>query len=425
MDKVNLLTPLQVERAQYTEQRTASGAQIGNRLADGDGLYLFVTPTNAKSWRMDYRFPKGGKKRVIVFGRFPAMPLKEARAAKLQAKLLLHQGRDPAAERRQIAEAAKQAEEESKNRNIFRAVAQEWYDEEQQARAKSESWKANMSRWISWANEDFGNKPLPEIEASDVLALIKRIAKEYPTSAESCRQVVSRVFNYGIRTLRAAKGFNPAEAIKGAVIVPPKKHHPKLTVKELPQFLRDLDAHDAPERLKLGIKILLHSFPRKNELAGAPWKEIDLDADLWTVDAQRMKMRKEHTIPLSPQVKAMFQRLRELSGDSPFVFPHHQRQDEPMDGEAFNHIIRKMKWQDRITPHGTRATAASALADAGFDVNHIDAQLAHEQKSMTGRAYFRQSYLEQRRALLRAWSDMLDGLATGAKVVPIGAGKAA
>jgi integrase len=263
---------------------------------------------------------------------------------------------------------------------------------------------------------------LPEIGAAEVLRLIKRVAKTKATSAEWLRQTVSRVFAYGIRTLRAPKGFNPAEAVRGAIIVPDQKHHPKLTVKELPSFFADLEKHEAPEAMKLGIKIMLHCFPRKNELAGAPWNEIDFDAGLWTISAERMKMKREHKIPLSPQVLGYFRRLRELEPGSAFVFPSPQKRGaRPINGQGFNFLLNDMDYQDRLSPHGMRATVASALADAGFDVHVVDAQLAHEQKSKTSRAYFRNEYLEQRRALLSAWSSMLDGYAAGgSNVVPIG-----
>jgi integrase len=122
-----------------------------------------------------------------------------------------------------------------------------------------------VERWIGWANDDIGTRPLPEVEAGDVLAVIKRVSdRGNPASAEFCRQTISRVFNYGIRTLRAPRGFNPAEAaVKGAIIVPEKRHRPKLGANQLPAFLADLDKYQGPGAVKIGIKILLHCFLKK------------------------------------------------------------------------------------------------------------------------------------------------------------------
>jgi integrase len=138
-------------------------------------------------------------------------------------------------------------------------------------------------------------------------------------------------------------------------------------------------------------------------------------------------MKREHKIPLSPQVVGYFRRLKELAGDSSYVFPSsYRRGAEPINGQGFNFLLNDMGYQNRLSPHGMRATAASALADAGWDVHIVDAQLAHEKLGKTQRAYFRNEYLEQRRAMLNTWSATLDSYEAGrSNVVPIGAGKAA
>ncbi len=294
----NLLDALTVERATYTELRSKGaaapsvdsrtgkpkqsreGALLGNRLSDGDSLYLYITPNNAKSWRMDYRFPKGGKKRCIVFGSFPTVSLSAARNAKMKAKLLLADGKDPGAEKQQLLESQRVAEEERQADRLhtFRNVAQEWYDEELAARPKSDSWKSNVTRWLSWANDEFGIQPPPRHHRSRCAeadsALGEGETRQRRVGAPDRRPR----FFHGIRTLRAPKGFNPAEAISGAVLVPDQEHHPKLTVRELPAFFADLEKYEAPEAMKIGLKILLHCFTRKNELAGAQWSEIDFDS---------------------------------------------------------------------------------------------------------------------------------------------------
>lgn len=416
------LSAKRVEQAKYeplaSNGRTNPGALLPNRIPDKDGLYLAITPHGAKSWRYDFRFPSGvnGRRCVLVYGKWPAVSLEKARKLHDKAKELLAEGKNPALQKR--------IEKQRRNQlgdNTFRSVGQEWYAAELRAASKSAAWEQNYSRWLKWAYEDFGNRALPDIEAADVLALVKRIEQSgKAASAEYCRQTVARVFDYGITQLRAPRGFNPAAAISGAVIVPDRKHHEKLNANELPDFLKALDGYTGPEALKLGVKILLHIFPRKVELSEAPWAELDLDAGLWSIAKERMKTKKDHVIPLSPQVVAMFRRLKELAGDAALVFPASHDPKKPMPKDRLNRVINEVGYEGKFTPHGARGTAASILADAGYDVAVIDAQLAHSKKDQTQAAYFRNTYLDKRRELLCVWSSMLDNYASGgAKVIPI------
>lgn len=416
------LSAKRVEQARYkplaSNGSTNPGALLPNRIPDKDGLYLAITPHGAKSFRYDFRFPAGlnGRRCVLVYGKWPAVSLEKAREKHRAAQELLADGKNPA--------LLKRLEKQRRNQlgdNSFRSIGQEWYAAELRAATKSSAWEQNYSRWLSWAYEDFGNRPLPDIEAADVLALVKRIEQSGKAkSAEYCRQTVARVFDYGITQLRAPKGFNPAAAISGAVIVPDRKHHKKLEAGDLPGFLSALASYNGPEALKLGVKILLHCFPRKVELIEAPWSELDFDTGLWSIAKERMKMKRDHVIPLSPQVVAMFRRLKELAGDAALVFPASQDPKKAIPHDRLNRVINEIGYKDRFSPHGVRSTAASILADAGHDVQVIDAQLAHSSKSATQAAYFRNTYLDKRRELLSVWSSMLDSYASGgAKVIPI------
>lgn len=413
------LTAKAVEKAKYQLLASkGSGSLLPNRIPDKDGMYLAITPHGAKSWRYDFRFPAGshGRRCVLVYGKWPAVSLEKARKAHEKAKELLAEGKNPALLKRIEKQRSKQQGD-----NTFRSIGEEWYAAELRASSKSEAWKQNYKRWLSWAYEDFGNRALPEIEAADVLALVKRIEQSGKAkSAEYCRQTVARVFDYGITNLRAPRGYNPAAAISGAVLVPERKHHKKLEPGDLPAFLAALDGYKGPESLKLGVKILLHCFPRKVELIEAPWSELDLDAGLWSLGAARMKMKRDHVIPLSPQVVAMFRRLKVLAGDAALVFPAFHDPKKPIPHDRLNRVINEIGFEGRFSPHGVRSTAASILADAGHDVAVIDAQLAHAKKDQTQAAYFRNTYLEKRRELLTVWSSMLDAFASGgAKVIPI------
>lgn len=421
--KLELLDALQVERAKYIELRAhgdPAGALLVNTLSDGGGLLLAITPNGAKSWRYHYRFH--GRRRVIVYGSYPDLSLSEARKRHAKAKLQLADGIDPVERRKEFDAEQKKRQEQTvaQRKNTFAAISADWLQDERKAKSHSAAWECNTERWLRWANDEFGSRPITEITAADILKLLKRIAEDRAASAEHCRRLISRVFMFAIRTLRVQAGLNPANALRGTIKVPEKQHHPKLEPKELPELLGKINAFDGHESVKLGLQILIHVFCRKRELTSAPWIEVDLDGAIWSIAATRMKMKKSLDIPLSSQVVAMFRRLKELAGDSPFVFPSFVRPlKKPMAADMLNLALNRLGYQDRFSPHSARATAASVLADAGFNVNVIDAQLAHSKKGDTARAYFRNSYLEERRKLLQHWSDMLDGYASGAKIVPI------
>jgi integrase len=422
--KAKRLTALEVERLKY-EPLTRDGAKRSGpyRVSDRDGLYIAVLESGVKSWRHDYKLHG---RRVIVYGTYPVISLEKARDLHIDAKRLIAAGTIPAVHNSKIVSRAESLKAKNAGDNRFKSVGQEWYAAKLKKSEKSKSWKENYTRWLEWCYDAFGGRPLPEIEAADVLALVKKIEAEgKANSAEHCRQLVASVFDYGIKNQRAPHGFNPARAIQGAVFVPDPKHRPKLDVKELPAFLKAIDTHER-EDMQLALKLLLHTFTRKNELAEAPWSEIDFDAALWSIPASRMKKRRDHTVPLTAQTLAMFRRLRELSGDSPFVLPSPVDKKRHTHRNALNDALKKIGYDgEKFTPHGARGTAASILSDAGWSKEVVKKQLAHDVDKGTDRAYFRNTLLQQRRNLMRAWSDTLDGLAAGGNVVPIGAGRAA
>jgi integrase len=437
----DLLDAATVETARYVELRSKGpkaeiidprtgkpresreGALLGNRLRDGAGLFLYITPSNSRSWRFEYRY--FGQRRVLVYGSYPDLSLKEARKRHAAARLQLANGQDPAEEQKKTdqqkrAELNKEAEDK---KNPFRVVAADWLEEHMAAKKKankplSKVWESNVKRWIKWANDAFGGKPLAQIDDTEVRALIRKVGKDTPRSAEFCRQILKRIWRFAIANGRAPRGHNPADVVRGALILPEKQHRPMLSVEELPAFLSALDKHQGQESITLGVQLLLHCFTRKNEVAKAEWKEIDFDSAIWTIPASRMKMRKDHIVPLSSQALGIFRRLRELSGVSPYVFPsRHSNKDKPIDGQNFNYLFNAIGYRDRFSPHGVRATATSILEDSGWERPLIDVQLAHKQKDKVIAAYFRGKLLERRREMLQSWSDMLDGLATG-KVIP-------
>jgi integrase len=446
--QVEILDALKVAKWKYQEQRSKGlkstvvdprtgqprqsreGALLGNRLRDGAGLYLYCSPSNSKSWRFDYRF--AGARRVLVYASFPDMSLADARIAHREARALLAKGIDPAEERKRKeaeAVAAVKAKQDDR-RNTFVALATEWKKDaireaDADGKPKSTSWHDNITRWLEWVNEDIGSKPVKEIAVPDVLAVLKKIERRgHRKTAAYVRSMIASILDYGISESWIESGFNPAASLRKKYKVPAAKHHPTLKLHEIPALLAAIDGYQGPEAVKIGMRLLLHTFPRNVELAETRWTEIHFDAAEFHIPKERMKAKRDHFIPLSRQAIQMLTRLKELAGDSPYVFPGLTRRDQPMRKRVFNAAFNAIGYRDRFSPHSARGTAASILAEAGWDKNIVDAQLAHAEINKTRASYFHNVYVAQRKELMQAWSDMIDA-ACSSNVFPINAGKAA
>jgi integrase len=243
-------------------------------------------------------------------------------------------------------------------------------------------------------------------------------------SAELVRKMIGSIFDYAIGKLIIERGTNPARSLSGFVNPPKPVHHPKLTPAELPAFLSAIDSLETEKRTKIALKLLMHLFTRKGELTNARWPEFDLDGGLWRIPPTRMKGKVEHLVPLSPQVVAMFLELKELAGDSDLVFPG-QGGRKPIHRGLLNVAIDRMGYKGRFSPHGTRSTAATILSEAGWDSDVVDRQLSHIERDQVKGSYIRPEFIEERKRLMAAWSDMLDGYASGAKVIPFKQAKTA
>ena len=199
------------------------------------------------------------------------------------------------------------------------------------------------------------------------------------TSAERLRSMLSQIFRYAVRKLRADS--DPAHAVKGAVTVPDTKHHPTLKLKDLPAFLQKLATYPGRLETHLGMRLLLITFVRKTELANARWSEIDLDAAEWRIRAARMKMGEEHIVPLSTQAIEIFQELRALTHGSELVFPNRSDPRRSMGPSRFNDMIRAVGYTGIFSPHGARALASTALNELGWRSDAIERQLAHARRA--------------------------------------------
>jgi integrase len=382
------------------------------KLFDGGGLFLLITPTGGKLWHMKYRF--NGKEKKLAFGAYPSITLADARQRREDARKLLANGVDPG-----DVKKAQKAAGELQAENSFEVIAREWHAKF--LTGKSDSYRdkmlANFERdvfpWI-------GKRPIIEIKAPELLAMLRRIeSRGSLETAHRTRSACGQVFRYAVATGRADR--DPAADLKGALPPYKKGHHAAITEpKQVSELLRAVDAFECSFVVKCALRIAPYVFVRPGELRRAEWSEIDLDAAEWNIPAEKMKMNNAHLVPLSSQAVAILRELQPLTGRGKYVFPCHRTTLRPMSENAVLAALRRMGYdKDEMTGHGFRAMARTIL-DEVLQVrpDYIEHQLAHAVKDPNGRAYNRTAHLAERKKMMQTWADYLDGLKSGAKVIP-------
>lgn len=381
------------------------------KMADGQGLTLLVQTDGSKFWRLRYRF--AGKEQMLSFGEWPHVSLAEARQLRDEARARLRAGLNPGSLRRQAKAQAKVAAA-----NTFRAVAAEWIE------LHRASWRpSHITRVQSQLDLDIlpalGDRPISDITPAEVLAVAKRVeGRGALDMARRCLQRMTAIFALGVRSLRCES--NPARELSGVIKSRKVQHHPALAFDQLPDYLKRLDAVSAGPETRGALELLLLTATRSGEVRGMRWDEIDTNAALWRVPAERMKMDSEHLVPLSRQALEILDRMRPLSGDGALVFPSPSKPKSPLTANAMLMALRRMGYKTgEITAHGFRATFSTTMNERGRNPDVIERALAHVPKDKIRAAYHRSQYLDERRTLLQEWADLIDAKRNGAAIIPI------
>ncbi|WP_224983013.1 tyrosine-type recombinase/integrase [Geomonas agri] len=393
--------------------RTAKPAEKQVKLSDGGGMYLLVTPSGGKCWRLKYRFL--GKEKVLAIGTYPEISLSEAREKRLQARKMLANGIDPSE-----AKKAKKAAMVATSENSFEVIAREWHHK------FSADWSETHSvTTLRRLNADvipvIGARPISEIKAPEVLAMLRRIeSRGALETAHRIRTICGQIFRYAVATGRADR--NCAADLKGALPPYKKSHLSAITnPKAVAPLLRAIDDYKGTFPVKCALQLAALFFVRPGELRQAEWSEIDFDSKLWNIPASRMKMKQPHIVPLSTQAIAILTELQVVTGRSLYLFPSGRSFARPMSNNAINAALRRMGFdKDEMTGHGFRAMARTILDEVlQFRPDFIEHQLAHAVRDPNGRAYNRTAHLTERQKMMQVWADYLQGLKTEAKVLPL------
>lgn len=380
--------------------RAARPGSRPRRLWDGNGLFLKMMTNGGRYWRLNYQFD--GKQKTLALGVYPEVSLAKARERLADAREQLADGLDPAVKKRTASKS-------------FEAVAREWH-----------------KRWSAHRHGGYAHYVLKRLEEDVFPAIGARLPSEIPTSAfrdvvkeieargalEIARRVLQncgQIMRYAVANDYAAR--NPVVDVRPADILRPRKrrHYPRVGAKELPRLLIDIDNYVGGEHTRLALKLMSLTFVRTSELIGARWPEFDLGTSRWDIPAARMKMKTPHIVPLSTQAKAVLEKLRAIAYGRDLVFPGDVNPEKPMSGNTLLFALYRMGYRGRMTGHGFRGVASTILHEQAWPHEHIELQLAHQERDAISAAYNHALYLEPRARMMQAWADHLDDACRQAK----------
>lgn len=389
------LTDFQIKNLKYTGKPM--------KVADGGGLYLYLSASGKKLWRLGYYFER--KPKVLSFGEYPVVTLQKAREKRMEAKQLLADGIDPAAQKKVAKE-----EQISEIKDMFRNIALEWFE----ARTTDFTEKHRgtvMYRMEKYIFPVIGTEHIGRMEALDILKVIQPIEKKGQNeTARRLMQIIGQIYRYAVITGRAKR--NSVTDLHGAIRPRNVTHRAAVTEpKKVAQLLRDIDDYDGYFPIVCALKLGPLVFVRPTELRAAEWNEFDFEAGEWRIPATRMKMKQIHIVPLSRQAVKILKELQEFSGSGKLLFPSIRTATRPLSDATVLNAIRRMGYaKDEMSTHGFRSLASTLLNELGYNRDWIERQLAHGERNDVRAAYNYAEYLPERRRMMQEWADYLDKL---------------
>lgn len=379
-----------------TKLRALKPQEKPYRITDEKGLYVQVSTTGSRLFRFKYKFD--GKEKLLAFGQYPDVTLARARELRDEARRAIAEGIDP-------SEKKKNA-----NKDLFGTVFNEWYNLRRDSLADGTA-SSIMKRTTVHVLPYIGNMPVTEITSKLILDIARRIEdQDLGETAKRSVRIIGQVMRYAIATGRCQN--DPTPALRGALKPVSVQHYSAIIdKKELANFLRVTRLY--PNLLiRHAIQLQVMLFVRPGELRQAEWAEIDLDAGLWKIPAEKMKLRVAHVVPLATQAIRILRELQPLTGQGRFVFPSHRTPQRPLSENGVNVALRSLGFDNgTVTGHGFRATARTLLVEElRFNVDVVEMQLAHAVRDPLGRAYNRTTFIDDRIRMMQAWADWLDGL---------------
>ncbi|MCP1260108.1 DUF4102 domain-containing protein [Acetobacter lambici] len=386
-----------------TGVKTAKARDKAYRLADSEGLFVHIMPTGKKFWRMRYR--SGGKEQTLTFGPYPSVSLREARGMRDNAKDMIRQGVDPA-QAGKLAPVLSAAREE----DSFESVAREWYEQ------RKDLWRPRHAHDVIHSLERdvfplIGTLPPGQMTARVVLHVLKQIEDRGAVeTAHRVRQRMSDVFVHAIATGRADN--DPASVVKAALRPVQRGRQPAITdLDQAREMIGRVESSPAHPVTRLAFRLLYVTAVRPGEVRGALWEEfheLDGSEPVWIIPKERMKMGRDHIVPLTPQAVAVVNALRPFTERWPHLFPNTRRPKTMMCENALGYLLNRAGYHGRHVPHGFRSTFSSTMNER-YPQDHavIELMLAHVSRDKVAGAYNRALHLHRRRELAQLWNDLI------------------
>lgn len=394
------LTAIAVQKAKSTDK--------DYDLPDGQGLTLSVRTSGKKIWRFRYQRPSSTARTNITLGYYPSMTLAAARLLQDEYIDLLVRGIDP-----KILEQEAKEQEQNATDSLFINVATRWFAVK---RTRNISEVHADDIWRSLEKNVFpviGQTAVTELKASTLIAALEPVRAR--GALETLRRLTQRINEVMVYAVNSGLlDANPASTMSKVFEKPIKQHMATIRPERLPELMHRVENTNLAMITRYLLKWQLLTLVRPGEAVGAKWCEIDMDKRLWTVPAERMKKRREHQVPLSPQAMALLEQIKPLSGHSPLVFPGRIKRDQPMNSETVNKALHRMGFRGELVSHGFRALGSTTLNEAGFQPDVIEAVLAHADTNQTRAAYNRSLYLAQRVDVMDWWGEKVSEAARSA-----------
>lgn len=391
--------------------RQAASADKPYNLYDTGGLYLTISPTGSKWWRLKYWH--AGKEKRIGLGAYPEVSLANARDARDKARIAIRAGNDPG-----MLKRAESARLKVSAANSFEAVAREWLA------VKKSGWVASQyekerRRLEIHAFPWIGKTPIAYLGTAEIRPLLDRLVKRGTLDmAHRLRQQISAVFRFAGRDDRVSR--DPAGNLAGTLPEHAKQNYATLTnADDVAELLRAIETFKGQFPTACALRLAPLFFVRPGELRGAEWAEVDFEASEWRIPAARRKLKKKlkedsrtppHVVPLATQAKAILTELRALTGQGKYLFPGVRDSRRPMSNATINAALCRLGYDGRtMTGHGFRHMASTLLNELGWNPDAIERQLSHKGQGMRA-VYNKAEYMDERRNMMQAWADHLDTL---------------